>query len=656
MPGTSAAAARIGLVAAAGNRARLRVARQVSGGGTPSGASGTATAATRPMSEEERHHILQQIADIHRRYQAELNGVHDAEQRRAIQARERDEVAPHIEELRRYRGARYNHPDRTVQQAVLAAVGLLAQGQAEWELTNQGAGGRDAEARARRAAGLPQGAWCGAFAFTQMNSAGLGRHLMSAMHSTGPGQGIDAAFTYQGARTHVWGGERWMPLREYHEQRGSVRHFLRIPDGHPGTGLDIQPGDIVLIDNARGTFADHITVCHSYDPQTGRLETIGGNEPNVRAGSRDLTQNPRAQTVEAGQRKQSRVYAVARPSIADYEELIYLPNAPRDLTRPPEQMPSGGVSPAAGGGGGGAAPAPSPAPSGGGGGAAGPTPGGGGGAPAPTPGGGRSQSTPSGPRPLLRRGTRGDAVRELQTLLTREAAGELEADGAFGSATETAVRTFQQARSLAVDGIVGPRTWGALQGGPSGTQSQPSSGGGAGSGPTPAGPSGPSATSDTAGTSGPAGTSGTEGGQSVDPDGRAPWSYVPEVDHSNQEGLNLSNSGAVQPVSRRAAAIARHFGFSGTIHGYGARPNNPNSDHPMGYGLDFMVGGNSALGDQVAGFFHQFRNELNVKYVIWNAQIASPRGGWAWRPYTHPSGQSNPTLDHRDHPHVSFRR
>ena len=62
---------------------------------------------------------------------------------------------------------------------------------------------------------------------------------------------------------------------------------------------------------------------------------------------------------------------------------------------------------------------------------------------------------------LLRRGSRGEAVRALQTALT--AAGyALAADGIFGPATERAVRAFQARNRLAVDGIAGKATMAAL--------------------------------------------------------------------------------------------------------------------------------------------------------------------------------------------------
>lgn len=64
---------------------------------------------------------------------------------------------------------------------------------------------------------------------------------------------------------------------------------------------------------------------------------------------------------------------------------------------------------------------------------------------------------------LLKRGSRGDAVRTLQIALL--AAGHaLAIDGIFGPETERSVRAFQARHHLVVDGIVGPATMAALGG------------------------------------------------------------------------------------------------------------------------------------------------------------------------------------------------
>lgn len=65
-------------------------------------------------------------------------------------------------------------------------------------------------------------------------------------------------------------------------------------------------------------------------------------------------------------------------------------------------------------------------------------------------------------RPLLRKGSQGAAVKDVQTALQRRGFSPGPIDGIFGPLTETAVRAFQTAGGLIVDGIVGPQTWGAL--------------------------------------------------------------------------------------------------------------------------------------------------------------------------------------------------
>ena len=68
---------------------------------------------------------------------------------------------------------------------------------------------------------------------------------------------------------------------------------------------------------------------------------------------------------------------------------------------------------------------------------------------------------PSTPRPVLRRGSSGEAVEELQGLLA-QAGYRVSIDGVFGPGTESAVRSFQRDCGLTADGVVGPATWEAL--------------------------------------------------------------------------------------------------------------------------------------------------------------------------------------------------
>ena len=65
-------------------------------------------------------------------------------------------------------------------------------------------------------------------------------------------------------------------------------------------------------------------------------------------------------------------------------------------------------------------------------------------------------------RPVLRQGASGPAVTLLQTLLS-DVATPIEADGLFGPVTLAAVKAFQRQAGLAVDGVVGPKTWAALE-------------------------------------------------------------------------------------------------------------------------------------------------------------------------------------------------
>lgn len=79
--------------------------------------------------------------------------------------------------------------------------------------------------------------------------------------------------------------------------------------------------------------------------------------------------------------------------------------------------------------------------------------------PAPSP---PPPPKPQNQHPVLRKGSRGPAVMELQRKLNGVAGQGLVVDGSFGPRTDQAVRNFQTFFNLGTDGIVGPKTWGAL--------------------------------------------------------------------------------------------------------------------------------------------------------------------------------------------------
>lgn len=68
----------------------------------------------------------------------------------------------------------------------------------------------------------------------------------------------------------------------------------------------------------------------------------------------------------------------------------------------------------------------------------------------------------SSDRSTVRKGSSGDAVRTLQSLLNEKDGADLNVDGIFGTKTYNAVRKWQRDHTLTVDGIVGPKTWASL--------------------------------------------------------------------------------------------------------------------------------------------------------------------------------------------------
>jgi peptidoglycan hydrolase-like protein with peptidoglycan-binding domain len=80
--------------------------------------------------------------------------------------------------------------------------------------------------------------------------------------------------------------------------------------------------------------------------------------------------------------------------------------------------------------------------------------------------GGAPQAGPKLPPTLHRGDPLPEAIRQLQTIL------QVKVDGDFGPKTEAALRTYQAAHGLHVDGICGPQTWSVMLGLPAPAQLQ----------------------------------------------------------------------------------------------------------------------------------------------------------------------------------------
>lgn len=95
-----------------------------------------------------------------------------------------------------------------------------------------------------------------------------------------------------------------------------------------------------------------------------------------------------------------------------------------------------------------------------------------------------------------------------------------------------------------------------------------------------------------------------------------------------------------------------------TMYGLGSRPIGT-SDHPRGLAIDFMIPNWSTTGNaqgwELARWIAANHAALHVKYIIWDVKKFNPAVSTEWRPYTYPMGNSNPTVKHQDHIHVSFK-
>ena len=258
--------------------------------------------------------------------------------------------------------------------------------------------------------------------------------------------------------------------------------------------------------------------------------------------------------------------------------------------------------------------------------------------------------SPSSSMPTLRLGSRGTAVVDLQRRLGAAGFSAGSADGIFGSQTDAAVRAFQRARGLGVDGVVGPLTWAALLG--AGPSPWPT--------PTPAPSPAPA----------PGNLPAAWGNGPVD----APAWLPAKRTHSSITCGASAIPAHLQPESVTRGWTARTQAIADLIRGplFGWRNVGGGADgsqsghvsasyHYCGRAIDAFppgvlwdtraTGAGLAAGWRLANWAAHNAAALSVSQVIFYDLIwTADRGGW--RAYANPTGSTN-SLQHRDHVHIS---
>jgi hypothetical protein len=115
----------------------------------------------------------------------------------------------------------------------------------------------------------------------------------------------------------------------------------------------------------------------------------------------------------------------------------------------------------------------------------------------------------------------------------------------------------------------------------------------------------------------------------------------------------VSRKYKLKGVTANTAKAADYWGSKygiKIIGGYREHGSVPDSDHPKGRALDYMINNikdGHKVGTALANDLIKNYKSWNIKYVIWNRYIWSP--GKGWRKYNGPS-------PHTDHVHASFNK
>ena len=143
---------------------------------------------------------------------------------------------------------------------------------------------------------------------------------------------------------------------------------------------------------------------------------------------------------------------------------------------------------------------------------------------------------------------------------------------------------------------------------------------------------------------------------SAEPSRKAPAAEAPKAASGTTVDAiaRISNtSGPVSGATQAAAnAVVSNVPGAGSITLGGTRPSAADpAGHPSGNALDYMVLGDTGLGNAIVQYLIAHWDELGVDYLIYQQRyLASPGGSWSAM-----EDRGSQTANHYDHVHVNYR-
>ena len=270
-----------------------------------------------------RWRAMDRIHELSERHGATEHTAADEAGRLAARKLLLDESKPYLDFLKgevqdpQSKQNRFEHWYDVVQRSVLRVLELLAVEDAQSTgLKADGTGKTRDELAKEQTAIKDMGTkpWCGAFAGLAMAQAGI--TTAPAAHQLDGERGILTFMTYGDtvSQKKIKLGDQTMKVKDFHASRNSLRRTQVVANADGSSGfaapagaeivardaVEVNPGDILLLDNSGGNRPDHVMIATSSDITA--MTKIAGNETTqkggavAKGGSYDIAHQPDAIT------------------------------------------------------------------------------------------------------------------------------------------------------------------------------------------------------------------------------------------------------------------------------------------------------------------------------------------------------------------------